>query len=298
MFGGFGFGWLFEGTSTRAAVPWPRKVETMLWINELPLERTGLVLQRPTGWLDGLARALPETDRLPGRSAGPYASLPVTPWRDVTLEGYLIDVPLETLQQQLAALQDALSGLLELRWPHAPTFVQRGVAGPLEVTPFNADRAFVRPDAQTWRVRCTIRCSDTASYARHPQRVRLSTTPVPLPTAGLGAGGEILLNGPVSGSVNVDLLSLAGVRVWRLALREVNLATGEVCRIRLDAPHLITKHTPAGTVTDVYAWRSLAESSRWQQASPRHADRTRAQYQRAQLSAGTGWWTYLLAEAA
>lgn len=298
MFGGFSFGWLFEGTSTRAAVPWPRKVETMCWINELPLERTGLVLQRPGAWLDGLARALPETERVPGRTGGPYATLPATPPRDVTLEGYLIDVPMETLQAQLAALEDFLSGLLELRWPHAPGYVQRGLAGPLVVTPFNPDKAFHRPDAQTWRVQVTIRCSDNAVYARHPRRVPLSTTPAIVRTGGLGAGGEILLNGALSGSVNLDLISLAGVRVWRLALRNVSLGTGDVCRIRLDAPHLITKHTAAGVVTDVYRWRSLAESSRWQQASPRHADRSRGQHLRAVLSAGAGWWTFVPAEAA
>lgn len=288
----FGFRWLFEGTAS-SVVPLPRKIETMLWINELPLERTGLVLQRPSAWLDNVTRPLLETTRAPGMTGGRYEAIPVASTRDVTLTGVLLDVSIDVLQQQLAALNDVLSGLLELRWPHAPTCIQRGVAGPLQVEPIQPDRAFVSPDAQSWTVSVTIRCVDGAVYHRDPTRVRLSTTPVDLPLDGLPVGGEIVLDAPSSGDVDLDLLSPSGVLLERLALRSIALATGDTVTVRLDVPHLLTKRTTAPAETSVYSWRSLTASTRWWKASPRHANAARGQYVRAVLSAGAGWWTYV-----
>lgn len=288
----FGFRWLFEGTSI-GIPPMPRRIETMLWINEVPLERLGLVLQRPAGWLDGVSRPLLETARMPGMTGGAYEAYAAAQARDITIAGVLLDVSIDVLQQQLAALNDALSGLLELRWPHAPACIQRGVAGPAQVEPLLVDRAFITPDAQCWTVSVTIRCADGAVYDRHPTRVRLSTTPTDLPLRGLPVGGEILLDAPSSGDVDLDILSPSGVLLERLALRSISLATGDTVTVRLDAPHGLTKRTEAGAVTSVYSWRSLAASTRWWKASPRHADQARGQYVRAVLSAGAGWWTYV-----
>lgn len=297
---GLGFGWLFTGGgSGGAGAPNPRRVETMLWINDLPLQRTGMILQRPTGWVDDVTRVLPETSRVPGLTGGRYAALPSAPPRDVTITGVLLDVNMDVLQQQLAALNDLLSGELELRWPHAPGFVQYGLAGPLQVEPFNPDKAFVRPDRQTWRVTVTIRCADGAAYARQPRRIRLGTTPKPIALGGLAVGGEIVLEGPLSGAVDIDILSPSGVLLDRLALRGVSLATiDDICTIRLDAPNTIVKRTAGGVESNVYHWRSLSESTRWWKVSPRTADRARGIYPRVRMSTGGGWWTYVLAETA
>jgi hypothetical protein len=296
---GFGFRWLFQGASSGAgAARAPRTVPVTLWINDTPIERFGFVLQRPAGWLDTVTRPLLDTSRIPGLTGGRYEQLPTVPSRDVTISGVLLDVNMDALQAQLAALNDQLSGLLELRWPHAPGFVQRGMAGPLSVEPYNPDKAFVRPDAQAWRVSVTIRCSDGATYARAPRRIRLGTTPKPVLLGGLPVGGEVLLEGPLSGSVNLDLYSPAGGLLERLALRGVALSSGDVGTIRFDAPNTITKRTALGVETNVYAWRSLTESTRWWKVSPIHADPARGQYALASLSTGSGWWTYVVGEAA
>ena len=144
---GFGFGWVFEGSGGggRVVPAARRRIETMLWINDTPLQRFGLTLQRPSSWQDGTSRALLETVRVPALTGGRYELLPTVPARDVTISGVMLDLPLETQQAALSALTDALSGLLELRWPHAHNQVMRGMAGPLQVEPLNPDKAFANP---------------------------------------------------------------------------------------------------------------------------------------------------------
>ena len=310
MSASFGLRWLFQPASSGTGPPDPpdpppvlpatssRVVPTMLWVNDTPLERFGLVLQRPERWLDQVARPLPETTRLGGLTGGRYERLAPSAARDMVVSGVLLNVSLETLQQQLAALYDAFAGLLELRWPHAPTAIQRGVAGVATVEPYVPEKAFVRPDRQCWRVSIPIRCADSAVYQRQPTRVLLSTTPRALPLRGLPVGGEILLNGPLSGAVDIDLLSPTHVRLQRLALRNVALATGDVLSIRLDAPHVLIRRTAAGAAENVYGWRSLSLSTRWWKANPRHADAARGQRLFVRVSAGTGWWTFVNGDAA
>ncbi len=310
MSSSFGFRWLFQpagvsgpgpgpgpgpepGPSTPSAPP--RTVPTMLWVNETPLERFGLVLQRPERWLDSVTRPLPDSARVPGMTGGRLEPFAASSARDLVLTGVLLNVALETLQQQLAALHDAFGGLLELRWPHAPRALQRGVAGLATVEPYVPEKAFVAPDRQCWRVSLPIRCSDGAVYQRAATRVYLSTTPAVVPIRGLPVGGEIVLNGPLSGACDIDCLSPAGAILWRHALRGVSLATGDTLSLRLDAPHLLIRRTAAGGTEDVYRWRSLALSSRWQHAAPPPFGSAPL---RVQLSAGTGWWTYLQSDAA
>ena len=294
---GFGWGWIFAGGGGGYIPPTRRRVETILWINDTPLQRFGLTLQRPTAWLDGTSRALLETVRVPALTGGRYELLPTVPPRDVTLTGVMLDLPLETQQAALSALTDAFSGLLELRWAHAPNQVMRGMAGPLQVEALNPDKAFVNPDRTALRVTVVIRCVDAATYARHPKRIRLSTTPKAIPMGGLPVGGEIMLEGPLSGAVDIDILSPSGVLLERMALRTVALASGDVLTIRLDAPRLLIKRTVAGVQSNVYHWRSLALSTGWLNASPYHADPARGQYPLVRLSTGAGWWTYAVGNA-
>lgn len=295
---GIGFGWLFTGPPGSGGGPRPpRRIETMLVVNNLPLQRTGLVLQRATGQLDNVSRVLPETARVPGLTGGRYEEFPAAPARDITLVGWLLDVTHEQLQQQLAMVHDAFDGELELEWPHAPGFVQYGVAGPAQVEPINPDKGYAHPDRQAWRVTIPIRCADGAAYARQPRRIRLGTTPKPIQLGGLAIGGEIVLEGPLTGSVDIDILSPSGVLLDRLALRGVSLPTiDDICTIRLDAPNTLVKRAATGIETPVYHWRSLALSTRWWKVSPRTADRARGIYPRVRLSTGGGWWRYLLAE--
>ncbi|BAH39304.1 hypothetical protein GAU_2262 [Gemmatimonas aurantiaca T-27] len=298
--------WLFQPPPTGSAItprpPAPRRIETMLWINDCPLERLGFVLQRPQGWLDDVTRVLPETLRIQGLTGGQYQELAPAPALDIVLEGALIDVSIDQLQMQLAMLRDWLSGLLELRWPHAPQSVRRGRAGPVTVRALKETSAFVSPDRQAWLVSVTIRCADAVAYHRHPRRVRLSTTPRPIMVGGLSVGGVITLVGPLSGEVRLILESPTGVRLAQLALvipgPEALVDAQDTATIRMDAPNTIVRRNGSGEETNVYHWRPLALNSGWWKVSPEHADRWNGQYPRARLSTGSGWWRYHLAEAA
>lgn len=301
---GFAFGWIFAGGSAARPRPTLPFVTTMLWINDTPLQLTGVTLQQVAGWLDGASRVLPEVDSIDGLTGGLYGPLPATGPRDVVLEGVMLDVPLEQQTAALGALTDLLTGELELRWPHAPHLVMRGVAGPIRVTPLKADKPFVLDTGRrvALKVAVTIRCADSAQYAREPRRVLLSTTPRKVRGGQLPVGGRLVINGPHTGALDIDLLSPSGALLERIALRDapglpVVLADGDTCAIRLDAPHLITKRSAAGVETNVYAWRSLSLSTRWWQVHPRHTDAARDQHCLIRLSAGTGVWTYAVGYA-
>lgn len=287
------------GAPVAPTLPWPRRIEDMLVINELPIQRTGLILQRPTGWLDDLTATTPQTARIRGLSGGRYEALPESRPRTITLEGWLVDVVHEELQQTLRGVRAWLgTGLLEIRWPHARAYLQRGMAGEIIPTPFNIDKAFVNPDRQTWRISIPITCADSLAYSRHPRRIRLSTTARPIRVGAAAVGGEILLTGPITGALDIDILSHSGVLLDRLALRGVSLEEGDVCRIRLDAPRTISKRTAAGVTTNVYHWRDHLLSTAWPVVSPEHADDTRNQWPLVRLSTGAGWWVYPLTAAA
>lgn len=287
-------------TSGPGGVPLPERITVPLWINDLPLQRTGMVLVRAANWLDNLTRPLPDTARLPGLTSGRVVDVMPSAALDLEIVGALVQVPYRTLQSQLARVHDWLLGELELRWAHAPDFVKRGMAGEARVESYTPEAAFASA-VGSWRVTVPIRCADSVSYARQPRRLRLSTTPVPVEVRGVAVGGTVLLEGPLSGTVHLDLISPSGVRLERLTLvipTEEALGSGDVCTIRLDAPHTIEKRTALGVITNVYHWRSLTSSTGWWQIPPRHADRWTGQYPALRLSTGQGWLTYVLGEAA
>lgn len=297
---GLGFGFLFAGGSSGAPSPTPLPfVPTMLWVNNTPLQLAGVTLQRPSGWLDDVTRALVDVDRVPGFTGGRYDVLPTVGPRDVTLTGVMLNVSLEQQRDALAALKDLFTGEVELRWPHAPTQVMRGVAGPMAVTSLNEDKAFLldRYGRVALRVTWTVRCADGALYEQQPKRVRLGTTPKPIRMGTLPVLPELLLEGPLSGSVDFDVLTASGTLLHRLALRTVSLADGDSCSIRFAAPHTIVKRTALGVETSVYHWRSLALSAAWFPISPFYADRERDQWPLVRLSTGAGWLVYPVAYA-
>lgn len=280
------------------AVSLIERITTPLYINDLPLHRTGMILARASRQLDTTTRPLPETSRINGLSGGRYITTGAADALDLELVGTLIRVHYRDLQRQVAVLEDWLGELLEMRWTHALTSVRTGMAGNPRIESVTPDSAYASA-VGSWQVTVPIRCADGAVYRQHPTRLRLSTTPVAVPVGALAVGGTILLEGPLSGAVNIDVLSPSGVRLDRLALLipvDEALDTGDVCTISLDAPHRILKRTAGGVLTSVYHWRQPSASTGWWQIAPRHADRWRQQYPLLRLSTGGGWHTYVQAE--
>lgn len=268
-----------------------RAVPTMLWIGDTPLESTGFELEQPSLWLDGVTRAAVDTTRATALTGGHYTPA-FSAARTIGLVGTIIDVPMDQLQPHLARIDRLFAGLLPLRWPHAPTHVMYAKAGPVQVEAANPTKAFVRPDKQVWRLRVQLTCADGAIYDRNPQRVRLGTVPKPLLLGSGAVGGTLDINGPISGALDIDLLSPSRVIVERLALRNVALLAGEVGRIRFDVPTSITRIATDGTETPVLSWRDAGLSTRPWQVTPIRADQARNQFMHLRLSTGDGWYTY------
>lgn len=304
---GFAFGWLFAGGTTAAPAARAsrrRLVPTVVWINNTPVQLAGVRVQRLAGVLNGTARATPQASRVGGFTGGRYAPLVPTQPREIELTGVLLNVPLEQQRAALDAWFLLCTGELELRFPHAPTQVIRGVAGTPQVEPLDPEKAYVLDAAGCvpLRVTTTIVCADGVAYEQHPHRLRLSTTPTPVPLGSGTVHGRLLLQGPHEGALDVDLLSPGGALLQRLALRDapgapVVLADGDVCTAWLSAPFQLVRRTAAGVTTNVLAWRSLEASTPTFLASPWDADPARGQYPLVRLSAGTGWWTFARASA-
>jgi hypothetical protein len=294
---GFAWGWIFAGSGAGSAPGVAaRRIATPLWINDTPLERLGLVLQRAGNRLHNVARPAITVESVPDLTGGRYGQHTAAAPLQFELVGVMLDIALEDQRAGLSALSAFLHrGLLELRTAHAPDEILRGLAGPILAEPLDPARAFVRPDRTGVQVSTTITCADSTRYARQPRRVRLSTAPKQIIQGDLPSGGEITLEGPLSGAVDIDLLSPSGVLLKRLALRGVALAEGDSLRILLDTPQGLYKRTPDGTLTNVYAWRSLALSDLWWTPTPQFADPARDQWTMLRLSTGAGWYVYPVA---
>lgn len=281
-------------------------ITTMCRVNRVPLERVHVIVQRPTGHLGASARAMPEVARVRGYTGGLYAGAPTLQDFTLTIEGVMLVAPLMSQPAYANAVTDLFVGEVEIEWAHAPGWIMRGVAGPITVEPMRTDRAFVADvggDAAgkvPLRVLLQVRCADAAVWATEPRRLALSTTPAPIDTGSLPVGGEILINGPHSGALDIDIIGPSGALQQRLALRDVqdlpvSLAVGDVLTIRRDAPRGLLRTTALGVVTDVYAWRSLTYSTPWRAIPPQDALTGARCY--ARLSAGTGVFIYAVPSA-
>lgn len=298
----FAFGWLFAGGSSTAPPIARRRprVTTVVHINETPIQFAGVRVQRVAGVLDGAGRGPIESLSVPGFSGGRVPTIVASTPRQLELIGVMLDVPLAQQSAALRALELLCSGELELRFAHAPTRVLRGVvSGPIRCDAVDPSKAYVL-DAQgcvALQVTIPIVCADGVAYERYPHRVRLSTTPTPVPLDDVAVHGKLVLQGPHSGPLDIDLLTPGGALVRRLALRDapglpVSIADGDVVTIHLGAPLQILRRTAAGVVTNALAWRAFAASTSHFFASPRDADPARGVFPRVRVSGASGWWTY------
>lgn len=245
-------------------IPIPRRVPTILWIAETPIERLGLQLVRAAGGLHDAALAPLTVTSYPGLTGGRFETLQTVAPRVIELEGHHIGSDFGARARWLDTLKTALRGRLPIRWADTPDRVAYGVAT-LTTADSASPLAWVDP---TLRIRVLITCADTASYDRHAAILPLSTTPRAVPLGTLPSGGELGVLGAYDGALSVDLLSPTGVTLERLALVDLALAAGEALTVRLDPPHALVLTRADGTQVAVAQWRSVTASSRWWQPSP------------------------------
>lgn len=296
MFGlGFGLLGLFaEGSSTEGVTPvviasHRTRVPTACWINNTPIEALGFSLARATDWLSAAVTPRVTVQGSPGLSGGRYATLQESSSLTVSLVGRLRGVTIDTRATVANAFSDALRGLLEVRFPDASDKVLRGLAGPVSVSAPLQFGQFAEPEVE---VRVDIVCADGARYARNATQLILGTTPLAIPLGSLASGGDIFIMGPLTGALDIDLITPNGVRAERHALRSIDIPSGGYARMRIDPPHALLVYDADGEATSVQEWRSLSLSSRWWQPSSSDANAARAQWPFIRLSTGTGVYRY------
>jgi hypothetical protein len=210
----------------------------------------------------------------------------------VTLAGQFLGVTLDNRAAAVNMLTAALRGLKELRFPDAPDVVLRGVAGPVTVAGARPEAQFAEPQIT---VSVEIHCADVARYHRHARQIAIGTTPAPVQLGNLPSGGNILVFGEVIGDLDIDLLGPNGARLYRLALRDIDIPAGGYMRVHLDAPHAILVYDADGIATSVNEWRSVTLSSRWWKPTPFYSDGAGVLSPALRLSAGVGLYTYFIA---
>lgn len=290
---GFGFlSWLTEGTGGEAVAPLPvgrPRIPVACWINNTPCEWLGLTLQRAPQWMSGGAAGATSIERQPGLSGGRYVPLREASDLTITLQGRFRGLTLETRSTAANMFTNALRGMLEIRFPDAPTHVVRGVASPAVITPARDNAQFAEPDML---ISVDIHCADTARYSQNARQIVLGTIPVPVPLGSLPSGGDIYVLGALTGSLDVELYSHTGMRTHVLALRSIDIPAGGFSRLRIDPPHAVLVYDATGEASSVADWRSLTLSSRWWKPTPFYADASRDLWPMMRLSAGTGVYRY------
>ncbi len=257
-------------------------------INRTPIEWYGMRLLEHTGSLSSFATATPEIDKVRGMTGGRVRPLGVTSPRVMSLVGHFLEVDMMTRHKLLNAFTDALRGLLEVTTPDAPNYVLRALAGAVTVDPVGA-----LYDEPALRVTVPLVAPDAARYSRHARIVALGTTPRAVPLGNLPVGGEMVLQGPLSGTVHIDCISPQGQRIYRttLVIPESGVASGGHVRIRLDYPTAILYVDATGVVSSVEHWRSLT-SSAWWFVPALYADAKNGSFCMLRLSTGSGVYRY------
>lgn len=266
-------------------------VRTTCWINRQPIEALGLTVARLDGWLTDVAAPVPTSERLPGLTGGRLARRQASAPRVIELVGTFRPATLAARHALLNALSAALRGRLEVIFPDAPTYAVWAVAGP--VVP-ESQTPFTRSEL---RVRVALHCADGARHALWPSQVYLSTTPRAVPIGSLAVGGEFLINGPLTGDLDIDGIAASGVRIGRHALRGITIASGGHLRLRADAPYALLYTDAADVTTSVFHWRDVDASTPWWKVSPLHGDAEGNLPVWLRLSTGTGWFRYRRMEA-
>lgn len=294
--GGFGFSWFYSGSGgiTPAVYPsfLPDGVTSCCLVNNMPIEQLGFTLERHDRWLDGVATARPDVEMVRGMTGGRLKPLGVAAPREMSLVGHFLETSIDTRHLLLNVFTDAFRGLLEVVTPDAEGYVMRAVAGPVQVESVS-DRQYWEP---ALRVTIPLLATDGAKYSRHMRMVPLDTTPRAVPLGNLPSGGEFVLQGPLSGTVHIDLIAPNGQRIYRftLIMTDGGIEDGGNLRIRLDYPTAMLYTDADGVVTSVAHWRSLA-SSRWWFVPPFYSDRARNSYPMLRMSTGSGVYRYFVA---
>jgi hypothetical protein len=263
----------------------------MMTINGRGLSALGATAAALSGWLDGPSSQRQAT-ALPGVLGAIPATLATTPPRELTLTLRVAATSLTERAERLATLQDALAGLLIVRFSDTPDRFLRCVAGPLTVASIDPAHSMTTA-AASLSVSVTLICYDAASYDGEPRILALSTAPVAVPLGTLPSVGVIRWQGAwaVSTARTLTYRGASGIAYGALTITTPSgdsLASGDHLEIDL-ARRYLTKVTAAGVRTNVYAWLTSGD---WFAFDPADGDRAAARWPTLTLSAGSGTLLY------
>lgn len=272
-----------------------------LTINGRTLASLGVSARALEGWLDA-----PTTQRqttvIPGLLGVAPSPITTSAAREIKLT---LNVPVNALTGRAAALntlQDALSGLLTLRFDDTPGRIVRAVAGPLTVASI-APRIAMNESGRNLIVSVPFLCYDAASYDAEPVPLVLGSTPVPIKLGTLPSPGILQWSGSWSTSASRTLTyrGVNGIAYGEMVFTAPaspeyspsSLSSSEFLEIDF-ARQYITHVTNAGVRTRAYDWLTSGE---WFAPDPTHGYRAGDQWPTLDVSAGVGLYLYRRAYA-
>jgi hypothetical protein len=267
-----------------------------LTINGRSLASLGVTARALEGWLDGpvVQRESTVIPNLLGVSPSPVMTGAA---RQIRLT---VNVPVAGLTSRAAAiatLQDALTGLLTLRFDDTPGRIVRAVAGPLTVASIS-DRASMNALGANMIASVVFLATDNASYDAEPLPVVLGSTPAEIELGTLPSPGIIQWSGSWSTSASRTLTyrGVNGIAYGSMVFTAPatpeyspsSLSSSEFLEIDLGRQY-ITHVTNTGARTRAYDW--LASGS-WFVPEPADARRSAGRWPTLDVSAGVGLFLY------
>lgn len=258
-------------------------------INGLTLASLGLAARELSGWLDGPDRQR-ATVGIPNTLGVLSANVSTTPPRQIRLLANMNLTTLSSRATQLATLQDALSGLLTLRFDDTPGRVVHAIAGPITAASM-APSIGMTTGASSLVVAIPFLALDVASYDDNPRVIAVQTTPTEIALGTLPSPGVLQLSGAWTSATTrvITYRGVNGIAYGTMTLTAaVTLGADEYVELDLGRQY-ITKVGNTGTRADAYAWLTAGD---WFVPEPADAYRGAPKWSTLEVSAGVCLFLY------
>lgn len=228
-------------------------------INGQTLAALGLTTREHPGWLDAPAQTRTYTGipNLLGVTAANYSTTPV---REMRLLANLKLANLTDRAAALAKLQDALAGLLTLRFDDTPGRIVRAIAGQVTSASWAPQLAMTAGGASLI-VSVPFVSIDTASYDDNPRVIAIQTTSTEIELGTLPSPGLVQWSGSWTSATTRTLVYRGhnGIAYGTMTLTaQATLGSDEYIEIDLGRQY-ITKVSNVGVRSDAANWLTAGD---------------------------------------
>lgn len=244
-----------------------------------------------SGWTEGPTMTRP-TQAMPGLFGVAASSLATAPMRQIRVPFVLTCTSLTDRETKLAAVYDALTGLMTLSFADHPTRCIRAICGGVTVAGHVEGLEFVEFSLS---VVVTFIALDALSYDIEPKILSFTTTPLPVAVGTAPTPGLFLITGSLSAlsTRTITYRSINGIAYGAFAITPPtgeSLGTNDFLEVST-LTRTLTKVTSVGVRSSVYHWKSAGT---WNGIVPEPADcdRPRNVFPTLEIDSGAASYIY------